>query len=147
MVYIPAGFSEALIPDADSQEADFGEASVEVYTDPAATVSPVIIQSIVEQISAGLNTLLLARQVSADQVVEYAQMLGPQMAELAGVLQSELSDDELEMSGGRLELDKVQVGEEQEPFNIFATWLSHKAALEEDHGDHIGHQPDASQHQ
>ncbi|MCH7977457.1 MAG: hypothetical protein IH935_00595, partial [Acidobacteria bacterium] len=57
VVYVPEGFSDALISTSSDNEP--ASASVEVYTDPAANISPFIIQSIVEQITAGANTMLL----------------------------------------------------------------------------------------
>lgn len=123
VVYIPEGFSETLIPDQADPEAEFGSQAVEVYTDPAASVSPFIIQSIVEQISASLNTVLLAGRVSAEQVVDYAQLLGPEMARLGEVISAEVDEDAFALGNERLALDKVQIGEEEEPFNAFAFFI------------------------
>jgi ABC-2 type transport system permease protein len=123
VVYIPEGFSDTLIPDQADPEAEFGSGEVQVYTDPASNVSPFIIQSIVEQISASLNTVLLAGRVSAEQVVDYAQLLGPEMARLGEVITSEVDEDAFQLGDERLSLDKVQIGEEEEPFNAFAFFI------------------------
>ncbi len=104
-------------------EAEFGSEAVQVYTDPAASVSPFIIQSIVEQISANLNTVLLAGRVSAEQVVNYAKLLGPEMARLGDVITAEINEEGFELGGERLALNKVQIGEEAAEFSPFAFFI------------------------
>ena len=85
VVFIPEDFSNTLIPTDSQQEAENASATVELYTDPAANISPFIIESIVEQITAGANTILLASTVATDEVINYAEILGPSMANLSSV--------------------------------------------------------------
>lgn len=123
VIYIPAGFSASLIPAADAASPEIGQASVEVFTDPAADVSPIIVQSIVEQISAGLNTALLAGRVSGFQVAQYAQFLGPQMAELGTVLAEEVSAQNFDFEQPRLDLEVIETGEASEPFDPYSFFV------------------------
>lgn len=121
VVYIPAGFSEDIIPSANSNSGP-GEGSVQLFTDPTAEISPLIIESIVARITAGLNTVLLAGDVSANSIVPYAQLIGPQMAELGSVIGEELSAENFDFYEGRLQLHTVQTGD-GEPFDPFAFFI------------------------
>jgi ABC-2 type transport system permease protein len=123
VVYIPTGFTEALIPSA----ADFSQAertaTVQVFIDPTASVSPIIVQSIVEQVTAGINTVLLAGDISTAQVGQYAAVLSPQMANLGPILQSELSQKHFDFQNARITLEKIQVGKAQAAFDPFAFFI------------------------
>jgi ABC-2 type transport system permease protein len=121
VVYIPAGFSAGIIPAAGST-AGTGEGSLQLFTDPTSEISPLIVKSIVERITAGLNTVLLAGDVSANSIVPYAQQLGPQMANLSSVISEELSTENFDFSEGRLQLHTVQTGD-GEPFDPFAFFI------------------------
>jgi len=123
VVYIPPGFSASLIPAADAAEFEFEPVSVQVFTDPAADVSPFIVNSIVEQITAGLNGGLLAGQVSAAQAVEYAALLGPALANLSPVLAGELTAENFDVGQPRLDLALIQTGEDAEPFDVYAFFV------------------------
>jgi ABC-2 type transport system permease protein len=122
VIYIPAGFSESLIPNAADGFA-MGTQTVQVFTDPAAEISPFIVESIVEQISAGLNTALLAGQVSAAQVAEQAALLGPAMANLGQVLTQELAAEHFAVEQPRLDLELIEVGEASEPFDVYSFFV------------------------
>jgi ABC-2 type transport system permease protein len=123
VVYIPADFSAALIPSvADFSQAD-RTATIQVFVDPTASVSPQIVQSIVEQVTAGINTVLLAGDVSTAQVGQYASLLGAQMANLGPILQAQLSQDNFDFQNSRITLEKVQIGKTQPPFDPFAFFI------------------------
>jgi len=123
VVYIPPGFSASLIPAADAPDFEFGAVTVQVFTDPAAGISPFILKSIVEQISAGLNGALLAGQVSAAQVAQQAALLGPAMANLGQVLAEELTADNFNVEQPRLGLELVETGEASQPFDVYAFFV------------------------
>ncbi|MDA1329782.1 MAG: ABC transporter permease [Chloroflexi bacterium] len=123
VLFIPAGFSDALIPEEGSTGEEAMSGSVELYLDPAANISPFIIQSIVEQITAGANTILLAAGVTADQIVEQAELLGPAMENLAPVLTAELQPENFDFSSQKLTLNKIEVGEARESFSPFAFFI------------------------
>ncbi|MEX2162314.1 MAG: ABC transporter permease [Anaerolineales bacterium] len=121
VVHIPAGFSDQVLPEAPG--ASVGRATVQIYTDPTSTVAPLIVQSILEQISAGISTVNLAAQISAQQAGEYAAILGPQLAQLAQVLPEELSREKFDFETQRLILETSQVGEAQQEINAFAYFV------------------------
>lgn len=121
VIHIPAGFSEAVLP--SGPEAKVGRASLELFTDPTQSVSPLIVQSILEQISAGISTVNLAAQVSAQQASEYAAILGAQMAQLGPILQEEMSPEDFDFETQRISLNVIQVGEAQQEVNAFAYFV------------------------
>jgi ABC-2 type transport system permease protein len=120
VAYIPAGFSDAVILDTGGQAS---QENVQVFTDPAAEISPLIIESIVEQITAGLNTVLLSGQVAGNSVGAYAPLLGPQMAQLGEAIQAELSSENFDFQNPRLELNVIRAGEGEEAFDPFAFFI------------------------
>lgn len=123
VIFIPAGFTDDLFPDPEDISAELGHANVELFTDPAADVSPLIIQSIVERITAGLNTVLLASDVSARSIAEYAPLLGAQLANLGAVLGEELAAENFDFQNPRLTLERIETGEDGESFDPFAFFI------------------------
>lgn len=120
VLVIPADFSKTVIPDS---EGESGTASVELYTDPAASVSPIIVKSIVERISASINTILLAGKVSGDAIVPYAPLLGAEMATLGEAIGAELQSERFDFQEPSLSLEIVATGEDEEPFDPFAFFI------------------------
>jgi ABC-2 type transport system permease protein len=123
VIYIPPGFSASLVPTADASEFEFEPVSVQIFTDPAAELSPFIVISIVEQITAGLNGALLAGQVSASQAVQQAALLGPALANLGAVLAEELTVENFDSEQPRLDLALIETGEAAEPFDVYAFFV------------------------
>lgn len=124
VIYIPPGFSDALIAEGPPGEAgETAGARVQIFTDPAASVSPFLIQSIVEQITAGANTILLAAELSVEGVLNYQEALGPALAELAPALEAELDPDNFTFATEELSLQVIEVGEAQEGFDPFAFFI------------------------
>jgi ABC-2 type transport system permease protein len=123
VIYIPPGFSASLVPTADASEFEFEPVSVQIFTDPAAELSPFIVISIVEQITAGLNGALLAGQVSASQAVQQAALLGPALANLGAVLAEELTVENFDSEQPRLDLALIATGEAAEPFDVYAFFV------------------------
>jgi ABC-2 type transport system permease protein len=121
VLYIPAGFTEKVIPSATG--ASVGKTSLELYTDPTSTVAPVIVKSIIEQISAGISTVNLAAEISTQQAADYADILGPQLAQLAQVLPEELSQQNFDFESQKLSLNTITVGEVRENVNAFAYFV------------------------
>lgn len=121
VVYIPVGFSASLLPESSGSSAALGSATVEVFTDPAAEVSPFIVKSIVERITADVNTALLAGQLSGQQAAEYAAVLGPALAGLPAAIAAEVSADTFDGSQ-RLDLELVESGEAG-GFDVFAFFV------------------------
>ena len=71
VVYIPPNFS-ADITSSFNQDAGSDHrtsAVVEVYTDPAANVSPGIIRGVVQRIASGFSTVVLGNVVAVDQLL------------------------------------------------------------------------------
>ncbi|MCW5876942.1 MAG: ABC transporter permease [Anaerolineales bacterium] len=122
VVYIPHGFSEALFDGV--QGSDFGShAEVQVHTDPAANISPFIVRSIVEQVSNGLSSALLAGQVSALQAAEYADLLQERMAGLGEAIAAQLSQENFDTRTSRLSLNVVQTGESGPAFDPYSFFV------------------------
>jgi ABC-2 type transport system permease protein len=121
VLYIPAGFSEQIVPAANSTSGP-GSGGVQLFTDPTSEISPLIIESIVSRVTSSLNTVLLAGDVSAGSLIPYAQLVGPQMANIGNVIADELDPDNFDFSEGRLQLHTVQTGE-GEPFDPFAFFI------------------------
>lgn len=119
VLVIPAEFSETVIPDSEGN----GTAAVELYTDPAASVSPIIIKSIVERISASINTLLISGSVASEVIVPYAPLLGPEMANLGEAIGAELQSERFNFQEPRLTLETIATGEDEEPFDPFAFFI------------------------
>ena len=123
VIYIPPGFSKNFVPPAGATDFEFGTASVQVFTDPAADISPFIVKSIVEQISASLNSAMLAGQVSAAQVAQQAALLGPAMAGLGQALAQELTAENFNPQQPRLDLSLIETGETSQPFDVYTFFV------------------------
>ncbi|KAA3645860.1 MAG: ABC transporter permease [Chloroflexi bacterium] len=123
VVYIPEDFSDELFANVSATDGSYNPVSVEVTTDPASSISPFIITSVVDQISVSINTLLLSGQVGVEQVLAYAAQLGPELAELANIVPGVIEQAATDPGANQLGLDVVQVGEAQQdisPFSYFA---------------------------
>jgi ABC-2 type transport system permease protein len=124
VVYVPAGFTDSLLAtDSAGAFPEVGSATVQVFTDPAADISPAIIKSIVEQISTSLNTTLLSGQVSGVQAAQYAQLLGPRMADLATAIETEVAAEAAKFGEGQIELEVQSVGDAAANFDPFAFFI------------------------
>jgi ABC-2 type transport system permease protein len=124
VVYVPSGFTDTLIPPNTGAATQVGSETVQVFTDPSASLSPYIIKSIVEQISTGLNTVLLAGQVSGEQASQYAPLLGPSMAGLGAAIEEQLSSPEsFAFEDTQLSLQVKQVGDQAEAFDPYAFFI------------------------
>ncbi len=123
VIYIPPGFSQNFVPPAGATDFEFGAATVQVFTDPAADISPFIVISIVEQITTGLNSALLAGQVSASQVAQHALLLGPAMAGLGQALAEELTAENFNLEQPRLDLSLIETGETSQPFDVYTFFV------------------------
>jgi len=114
VVHIPAGFSNAPLGTSLSPQ------SVELITDPASTITPFIIKSVVEQISAEINTLLISGEVGAEQVVAYADLLGPALAQINQAVAEVVAAQGETVNQRQIELEVVEVGEAERDINPFA---------------------------
>ena len=121
VVSIPAGFSEALI--SASLEDEPASAIVEVYTDPAANVSPFIVQRIVEQITAGVNTVLFSGRISVDQILTHSEILGPNLADLGQIINQEIQPENFDFQDKNLSLEITEIGEANEGIEPFAFFV------------------------
>ena len=120
VIYIPANFSANALPGESNPGS--GSASLNLYLDPAANISPFIIQSVVDQITAHINTVLLAADVTVNQIVPQAAALGPAMLQLEPLLEAELQPENFNFETPRLTLSKIEVGEVAEsvdPYTYF----------------------------
>ncbi len=123
VVFIPAGFSDNLAAASDSASTASNLSTVQVFTDPSSEVGAFIVDSLVRQISARINSALLAGRISAAQVVQFAPQLGSSMANLSGVISREVSPDKFDFANSRLDLNVVQSGGTGQPFDVFSFFI------------------------
>ncbi len=67
VVVIPPGFSEQLQTESDSSAREV--VIVEVFTDPAASISPGIMRGVVQRVANGFNTVMIGNIVAIDQLL------------------------------------------------------------------------------
>jgi ABC-2 type transport system permease protein len=125
VLYIPPDFSEAIqrgggdTATATSPGAG-SPATIQLYTDPTATITPSIIRAIVTRIANDFAAGHIAAQTTADHLVEeYIATLGPALADLGTAIASEMQADS---RGPAIGLNQIIVGE-SEDFNPFAFFV------------------------
>jgi ABC-2 type transport system permease protein len=121
VIHIPNDFSETLFPSEDNPTG--GRNTVQLYLDPSANISPFIIQSVVDQITASSNTILLAAGVSVDQILNYSSTLGPALAGLEPAITAELNQENLISDIQRLSITKTEVGQPSEEIDVYAYFV------------------------
>jgi ABC-2 type transport system permease protein len=121
-ILVPETFSAAVEGGADVETA---VSQIQFYADPGATLTPNIVRGVVTQIVNGFNTAAISVDLTVNQLTEQAQTLGPAMANLGTVLNSEL-EREVGQNQISLSLNDVAVGDITEdtsdisPFAFFA---------------------------
>ena len=70
VVYLPPTFSETLRAGV-GENAERGTTTIEVYTDPASSVSPGIIRGVVARIASGFSTVLIGNTVAVNQLLNH----------------------------------------------------------------------------
>jgi ABC-2 type transport system permease protein len=128
VVYIPPDFSETLNQsfDPDSGNTFRTTALVEVYTDPAANVSPGIIRGVVSRIASGFSTVVIGNMVAVDQLTSTLKSANrPPSAEVLANLEnleeiiSEANTSFAETEGPRERINlSTQMAGESEEFNL-----------------------------
>ena len=68
VVYIPPAFSETLRAGV-GKDAEQGTTTIEVYTDPASSISPGVIRGVVSRIASGFSTVLIGNSVAVTQLL------------------------------------------------------------------------------
>jgi ABC-2 type transport system permease protein len=123
VVYIPAGFSARLQAAADPEGAR-SPVVVEVYTDPAANVSPAIIRGVTSRIANGFNAAIIGSEVAVAQLTDTldnaAEPPSPEVLANLGNLDKILADLGAEFggtAGGRVTVSAGLVGK-SEDFNL-----------------------------
>ncbi len=87
VLFIPPDFSEAL----EEHDPDGPSVRIQLYTDPAANVTPNIIRNIVDRIAGAFNRAVISRHVSVEQILDHSDDLGAALAELESALSDELA--------------------------------------------------------
>ncbi len=82
-IIIPAGFSAGMLPDPDTGEMTAAAAPIQIYADPARTVSSGIINSIVSDYVNQVRTGITTVQVGLDQLMA-ANLVPPEQLPLIG---------------------------------------------------------------
>ena len=79
---------------ADFQPGDVVEVMVQLFTDPAAQLSPMILRSVVERVVIGFNEVAIGVQVTVGQLTDvYVAELGPALLNLDAVLVETLAEE------------------------------------------------------
>jgi ABC-2 type transport system permease protein len=117
-VIIPEGFSAAIGNPADP-------ASVEVYQDPAQTVGPAIVRSVVQQMLDGMAGGWVVVKASGDALAARSIPLGSQIASRIGAQYIEWAQAEMSAGSGEAGLDVQSVAAaKQESVNYIAKMIS-----------------------
>ena len=130
VVYIPAGFGESLESQFVSDGREPATSTIQLITDPAASVTPIIIGGVVTQITNGFVTAGISGRIVSEHLAADAVELGPAMASIAPAL-TNLDDtlaEEIEasFSGGNaagVNLNTIAVGQEDEEFNLLSFFV------------------------
>ncbi|MCA9919114.1 MAG: ABC transporter permease, partial [Anaerolineales bacterium] len=121
-ILIPETFSSSI---EGGVEVETAVSQIQFYADPGATLTPNIVRGVVTQIVNGFNTAAISVELTTSQLIEQAQLLGPEMANLGTALNNQLESD-IGQNQISLSLNDVSVGEEEEdnsdisPFAFFA---------------------------
>ncbi|HLF88557.1 MAG TPA: ABC transporter permease [Anaerolineales bacterium] len=70
VVYLPPAFSDTLRAGM-GEDAERGTATIAVFTDPTATVSPGIIRGVVSRIASGFSTVIIGNTIAVNQLLNY----------------------------------------------------------------------------
>jgi ABC-2 type transport system permease protein len=122
-ILIPASFSAAVEGGGDGS-SEQAVSLIQFYADPGATLTPNIVRGVVTQIVNGFNTAAISVDVTVEQLTEAGPTLGPAMANLGTVLNSEL-ESQVGQNQVSISLNDISVGDEEEssdlnPFAFFA---------------------------
>ena len=117
VIVIPAAFSENL----QSESVETPSALVQVFTDPAATVSPGIVRGVVGRIATGFSTVVIGNSVAVNQLLDVDELPVAVLQEL-GSLETILRDvnagfGETEAGRSRINIQTGTVGD-GEGFNL-----------------------------
>jgi ABC-2 type transport system permease protein len=129
VVHIPAGFSARLQAAADPEGAR-SPVVVEVYTDPAANVSPAIIRGVTSRIANGFSAAIIGSEVAVAQLTDTldnaAEPPSPEVLAHLGSLDEILRTEnaafgESQAAGARIAVSAGLVGESEDfnPLNYF----------------------------
>ncbi|HEY52445.1 MAG TPA: ABC transporter permease [Caldilineae bacterium] len=102
VVVIPPDFSDAV----RSQQGD--ATAIDIFTDPASTFSPIIVEAVVSEIANSFNAGIVGGRVGVMQLLEHQNTLGPRLATLPTVLAGTLSDP-ANQGGNRIDLKTTLV--------------------------------------
>lgn len=73
VVYIPPTFSETLRAgtgvETTGKDAEQGTTTIEVFTDPASSVSPGVIRGVVSRIASGFSTVVIGNTIAVNQLL------------------------------------------------------------------------------
>lgn len=127
VVHIPAGFGESLESHFAFNDPAPVTSTVRVIFDPGASITPIIIDNVVTQISNGFVTAAISGQIVSERLTADAAELGSATTNVSPALDS-LDDTlaneiEANFSGGNaagISLNTIPIGQEEEGFNILA---------------------------
>ncbi|MCP4164489.1 MAG: ABC transporter permease [Chloroflexi bacterium] len=85
VIFIPSDFSDTVRSQTGASTA------IDVFTDPAASISPVIIRAILGEVINGFNAGIIAGRISVEQLLAQEGTLGPEEAALPTILADTLN--------------------------------------------------------
>lgn len=111
LLYIPAGFSQALAGSA-ATSAPSQTVQLQIYTDPALHVSGEIVRLLVTQTASQFSGAVLGRQVAIEQIRRAAGSQAPAAAEIERALAQQSSANSPETSQPSITLKGTTLGSE-----------------------------------
>lgn len=112
VIYLPPNFSDAV--------AGTDEATVQLYTDPAANISPYILQSVLAQVIDGYSSLNASGQIFRQTLPEAIQATSiiPQQEEVTALFQAQ--GEAIAQGAGGITFNTIDPNqaEDEEPINI-----------------------------
>lgn len=122
LIYIPPGFSQALAADVPGSAAAHA-ARIELYTDPSASITPVLVQALVTQTMTQFNRVAIAQQVVGSQIrLSVAADQVPEPGELAAMIQHEV-DTTLTAESAAITLERRTIGTGGQAVNPLAYFV------------------------
>ncbi|MCO6452925.1 MAG: ABC transporter permease [Caldilineales bacterium] len=104
VVFIPADFSDTVRSQQNAATA------IELFTDPAATISPIVIRSILTEVVNGYNAGIVGGRVGVMQLLQQGDVPASEMARLPSVLSETLSA-QAGQNASQIELETAVIGD------------------------------------
>lgn len=123
VVVVPPDFSDTVL------SLRGAATTLDLFTDPAATFSPIVVEAILSEITNSFNVGIVGSRVGMTQLLEHQASLGPRLASLPTILAETLSDP-ASQDDNRINLDVITTsGETSQGMNPLAYFAPSMAIL------------------